>query len=148
MNTLHKFWVLGHQVTAAASSGEYDLVFLETPPNTPGPPPHVHQKYAEFFLVTEGEVEFLLNGERRVLNAGASVDIPPGSLHTYRNRTDRPSKMVNIHSPKGFVDFFKTVGVPLEEPHAQERSVAQEAIERVIAVSKGFDIEFQEAVAI
>lgn len=145
MKTHNTFWVLGHKVTAAVSTSDYDLVQIETPPHTPGPPPHVHQKYTEFFLVTEGEVEFLLNGEKIVLKAGASVDIPPGSAHTYRNSSDQPCKMVNIHSPKGFLEFFETVGVPAANANAMEESVAQNAVEKVVATADRFDINFQEA---
>lgn len=147
MKTLNTFWVLGHRITTAVSTGNYDLVQIETPAHTPGPPPHVHQKYTEFFLVTEGEVEFLLNGERKVLKAGASVDIPPGSAHTYRNNGDQPCKMVNIHSPKGFMDFFRTIGVSATDPHAKENSLAPESIEKVTTQAQQFDIEFLKAEA-
>ena len=145
METLNTFWVLGHRITTAVSTGNYDLVEIETPAQTPGPPPHVHQKYTEFFLVTEGEVEFMLNGEKRVLKAGSSVDIPPGSTHTYRNATDQPCKMVNIHSPKGFLEFFRTIGISEGIAQAKESSVSQQAIEKVMEVSQQFDIEFQKA---
>jgi len=147
MKTHNTLWVLGHRISSAVTTGDYDLVEIETPPNTPGPPPHVHQKYTEFFLVTEGEVEFMLNGEAKVLKAGASVDIPPGSTHTYRNASSEPCKMVNIHSPKGFIEFFKTIGVSANEPQAQENSVSHETIEQVIAVASQFDIQFQEVEA-
>jgi quercetin dioxygenase-like cupin family protein len=144
MKTLNTFWVLGHRITTAVSTGNYDLVQIETPAHTPGPPPHLHQKYTEFFLVTEGEVEFLLNGERKVLKAGSSVNIPPGSAHTYRNNSDQACKMVNIHSPKGFMDFFKTLGISALDPHAKENSVAPESIEKVITMADQYDIEFQK----
>lgn len=144
MNTKNTLWVLGHRVTSSMTTSDYDLVQIETPPHTPGPPPHTHQKYTEFFLVTEGEVEFFLNGERKVLRAGSSVDIPPGSAHTYRNGSDQPCKMINIHSPKGFNEFFRTVGVPEGEAQAPEKSVAQPVIEKVMAVSPQFDIEYQD----
>jgi len=147
MKTHNTFWVLGHRISAAVTTGDYDLVEIETPPHTPGPPPHVHQKYTEFFLVTEGEVEFLLNGESKVLKAGASVNIPPGSNHTYRNASSKPCKMVNIHSPQGFIDFFKSVGVPAAEPHAQESSVDPKSIEKVLLVADQFDFEFQKVEA-
>lgn len=147
MKTHNTFWVLGHRITAAVTTGDYDLVEIETPANTPGPPPHVHQKYTEFFLVTEGEVEFLLNGESKVLKAGASVNIPPGSNHTYQNASNEPCKMVNIHSPKGFVDFFKTVGVPAADTQAQKNSVSHEIIGQVMTLANQFDIQFQEVKA-
>lgn len=145
MKTHNTLWVLGHRITSAVTTGDYDLVEIETPPNTPGPPPHVHQKYTEFFLVTEGEVEFLLNGEKIILKAGSSVDIPPGSAHTYRNSSDQPSKMVNIHSPKGFLGFFETIGVPAANADAEKESVAPTSVEKVMKIADQYDINFQEA---
>ncbi len=147
MKTHNTFWVLGHRVTAAVTTGDYDLVEIEVPANTPGPPPHLHLKFTEFFQVTEGEVEFLLNGESKALKAGASVDIPPGSIHSFRNASSAGCKMVNVHSPQGFVDFFKTVGVPAASAQAQEDSVSHETIEQVIAIANQFDIQFQEVEA-
>ena len=56
-------WVLGHKITPQTVTGDLDLVIGETPSNTPGPPPHYHNAYHEVFLVTEGEMEFVINGK-------------------------------------------------------------------------------------
>lgn len=143
MKTQNSVWVLGHQISSAYSTGDYDLVIIDTPSKTSGPPPHIHQKFTEFFLVLEGEVEFLLNDEIKILGEGASVNIPPGSTHTYSNRSDKPCKMVNIHSPKGFGEFFRKSGIPADSSEAKAQSVSPESIKHVIDLSAQFDIEFQ-----
>lgn len=39
-------------------------------PHAPGPPAHVHTTFAERFIVAEGEVSMLLDGDTKVLRAG------------------------------------------------------------------------------
>ena len=133
-------WVLGHKVTAYPTTGDYDLMLGETPPQVPGPPPHFHNSYKESFLVVEGEMEFMVNGEVQLVKAGESVDIPPQTLHTFGNKGDVPCKWVNIHSPKGFAGFFEQMGVAADEANAQEKSVAPDLIQEVIKNAGHYDM--------
>ncbi len=133
-------WVLGHKVTPHDTSGDYDLMVAETPPMVQGPPPHLHNSFKESFLIIEGEMEFFVNGEIKVVKAGESVDIPPKTLHTFANKTDQPCKWINIHSPKGFRNFFEEIGVPETEQNAIEKSVAPELINKVIASAPDYDM--------
>jgi mannose-6-phosphate isomerase-like protein (cupin superfamily) len=136
-------WVLGHRVTPYDTSGNYDLMMAETPAKVPGPPPHLHHSYKEAFLIVEGEMEFMVNGETRIVRAGESVDIPPGTLHTFSNVSDKPCKWVNIHSPKGFRAFFEELGVPANADHAQQKSIAPEIIQKVIQTAADYDMIIQ-----
>lgn len=136
-------WVLGHKVTPHETSGDYDLVMGETPPKVQGPPPHLHHSFKEVFLVVEGEMEFVSNGETKTVTAGESLDIPPKSIHTFRNKSDKVCKWVNIHSPKGFRDFFETLGVPANEPNAEEKSTAPELVQKVIQTAENYDMHLK-----
>lgn len=143
MNNLTSKWVLGHKVTPFHTSGDYDMVLGETPPRVPGPPPHSHENYEESFLVLEGEMQFIIEGETRVARAGELVDLPPNTVHSFNNVTDQPCKWVNIHSPKGFLSFFETVGVPDGEINAPQRSTAPEVIQQVVTTAADFDMVIQ-----
>lgn len=136
-----ELWILGHRISLHPTSGNYDLAIFETPPNSQGPPPHSHAKYEESFLIVEGEMQFWINDELRTCSAGQSVDVPPGTLHTFSNVSEAPCKWVNIHSPKGFSNFFKTFGVPLDEPNALQKSVSEKIIGEVIANAKDYDMD-------
>lgn len=133
-------WVLGHKVTPYDTAGNYDMMYAETPPHVPGPPPHSHNSFDESFLIVEGEMEFFVNGEVKIVKAGESLDIPKKTLHTFSNKSDKPCKWVNIHSPKGFRAFFETVGVSEDEANCQERSVAPEIIQEVIQTASTYDM--------
>lgn len=140
MKTTNSKWVLGHKVTAYDTSGNYDLMFAETPPKVQGPPPHLHNSFKESFLIIEGEMEFFINGEIKNIKAGEFVDIPPKTLHTFVNQSDLPCKWINIHSPKGFRAFFEKMGIPEELEDAQRKSVAPEIIQKVIETAGDFDM--------
>lgn len=136
-------WVLGHKVTPYDTTGDYDLMMAETPPHVAGPPPHLHHNYKESFLIVEGEMEFMVNGEIKVVKAGEALDLPPETLHTFNNKSDKPCKWVNIHSPKGFREFFEQMGIPIYKENAQMDSVDPSIIQKVIQTASNFDMHIK-----
>jgi mannose-6-phosphate isomerase-like protein (cupin superfamily) len=80
----------------------FNLGIITKDPGTEGPEAHVHQEEDDSFLVLEGEMTFVVDGEEVVAEAGTFVLVPPGIEHTFANRSDRPAKMLNIHAPAGF----------------------------------------------
>lgn len=140
MKTLNSKWVLGHKVTLHETTGNYDLISGETPPEMQGPPPHVHHHYKESFLITQGEMEFFVNGDVVTIQAGESIDIPPKTLHTFANKTDKTCKWVNIHSPKGFRKFFEDVGISSDEEKSLDKSLDSKIISKVIATASDYDM--------
>jgi len=140
MKQLNTKWVLGHKVTSYEPTGDYDLMVGETPAGVQGPPPHLHYNYNESFMILEGEMEFFLNGVTKIAVAGDFIDLPPNTLHTFANVSDSPCKWVNIHSPKGFAQFFENIGVPAHEENARERSVTVDIIQEVIDTAANYDM--------
>ena len=108
-----------------------------------GPPPHTHKLYKESFTIIEGEMEFFVNGALKTLKVGVVLDIPPNTLHTFENKGDKPCRFVNIHSPKGFRDFFDENGISVEESDAQMKSVSQEAIGYVMQSAESYDMHIK-----
>lgn len=143
MKNNNQLWVLGHKISPVDVSGNYDMVIGETAPNVPGPPPHFHTKMAELFMVLEGEMEFMVNGEIKHLKKGESIDLPSNVLHTFKNVGDTPCKWVNIHSPKGFLSFFEKMGVSASEEKAMQKSVDEKIINQVMAEAASFDMHIK-----
>jgi quercetin dioxygenase-like cupin family protein len=79
-----------------------------------GPPLHTHE-WAEFFYVLEGEYEFqrVVDGDVETIvgGAGATLSVPSGEPHTFRNATSGTARMLIVHSPAGLEDFFEAYGV-------------------------------------
>ena len=133
-------WVLGHKITPQTVTGDFDLVIGETPSRVKGPPPHHHNFYHEVFLVLEGEMEFMLNGEVLVIKQGQSINLPPKTVHTFSNNSDELCKWVNIHSPKGFSKFFENLGVSEKEEQAEIKSLSPKIIQEVIKTASFYDM--------
>lgn len=136
-------WVLGNHITPFQPTGNYDLVLGKTPANVAGPPPHLHSIFHEFFLILKGEMEFSMNGETRVFTSGQSINLPPNTVHTFRNNSDQPCEWLNVHSPKGFLKFFNMIGIDDSQENAEQESLKPEIIEKVIQLASDYDMEFQ-----
>lgn len=134
-------WVLGHKIVIHETDAEYDLVVGTTPPKTQGPPPHHHSKYIEVFIVIEGEMTFIKNGKSILLTKGKSISINPNDVHTFSNETTKDCSWVNIHSPKGFRQFFEKFGIDDDQQNAQKESVSQTIIAEVIGTAADFDMQ-------
>src|SRR5215208_5146734 len=72
---------------AAQTDGRLVEVLFTLPPGRRGPPSHLH-RHVEEWEVLAGTLEARVGGKRRTLAAGASLSIPPGTAHTFRNGGD------------------------------------------------------------
>ena len=94
------------------TAGRYTLIDMHVPPGG-GPAPHRHD-FEEMFHVLEGEIEATFRGERSVVRAGETANIPANAPHSFTNASDRPARMLCVCSPAGQEEFFARVGVPVE----------------------------------
>ena len=143
MKNKSDMWVLGHKISPIEVSGDYDMVLGETGPKVPGPPPHYHSKMHELFVVLEGEMEFMINGEIKTVGQGESVDLPENTIHTFNNKGDSPCKWINVHSPKGFLSFFEEMGIPATEDDAIRKSIDDTIINKVMAEAASYDMHIK-----
>jgi uncharacterized cupin superfamily protein len=77
-----------------------------------GPAPHRHD-FEEMFTILEGEIEVTFRGEKSVVRAGETVNIPANAPHFFRNASERPARMLCMCSPAGQEEFFMKLGVPV-----------------------------------
>lgn len=47
----------------------------------------------------DGTVEFMVDGRWRTYTAGAHATVPPGSLHSFRNRSVATARLRDVHRP-------------------------------------------------
>ncbi len=140
METPKRLFVLGHHITPLETSGAYDIIMGQTPAGVPGPPPHYHRDYAELFVCLEGQMDFMIDGEKHTLKPGASINLPPGCLHTFSNPGAGPCKWINIHSPKGFWSFFERFGILDQGEGSYEKSMQEEIIGAVVQEATNYDM--------
>ena len=84
------------------SSPRFNLSIITMAPHRDGPELHDHDDEDDAFYVLDDEILFILGEEEITAKAGTFVLVPPGNLHTFANRTDKPVRMLNIHAPAGF----------------------------------------------
>jgi quercetin dioxygenase-like cupin family protein len=97
---------LGPGEGGAVKSDRPELSLLEiTFDPGSGVDPHFHKDHSDSFYVLEGEVEFHVGDEVLNATAGAYVLAPPNIVHYFRNVSDKPVRMLNLHTPGGFVEY-------------------------------------------
>ena len=70
-----------------------------------GVDPHLHKRHSDSFYVLEGEVEFHVGDEIVHGTPGTFVLAPPSVVHWFRNVSDAPVRMLNLHTPGGFAQY-------------------------------------------
>lgn len=106
-----------YAVTKAATDtgGEYVEMEFTLPPKSISPPPHVHAELTEEYVVTEGALDVMIEGEWQTLTPGQSASVPPGALHTFKNRTSGTVRTRNVHRPPArFEDYIEHIHDLLE----------------------------------
>lgn len=93
------------------TNGQYCLIDMYVPPGG-GPAPHRHD-FEESFTILEGEIETTFRGEKSIVRAGETVNIPANAPHQFQNKSDEPVRLLCICSPAGQEEFFMEVGVPV-----------------------------------
>lgn len=107
-----------------------------------GPPPHVHSREEESFFVLEGEITFQVGDQQIVAQAGTFANMPVGSLHSFKNCTDKSARMIISVAPAGLEKMFEEVGQPIAfGQQAQPPSPAE--IEHLLAVAPNYGIEIR-----
>jgi len=130
--------VLGTEVrilTRGEDTGGSHSVYVCTVPEAQGPPPHRHQGFDESFLVLEGELEVLVDGEWRTATVGSFVSFPRGSVHTFRNARSTPAVFLGIANPAGHEAFFDGADQLSMPPRLEDviALCARESIELVLS---------------
>jgi quercetin dioxygenase-like cupin family protein len=137
------FWVLGDyyqfKVTGEQTGGSLCVVEHTAFPHN-GPPPHIHHREDESFYILEGQLSILLGDQTITGGAGSFIHVPKGTVHTYQNTGQLPSKTLVILTPAGFEKFWQEIGVPAtsaERPPSQDPA----AFARVLGLASKYHLE-------
>jgi quercetin dioxygenase-like cupin family protein len=115
-NNAEHLGVVGDTYTILLSgtdtAGQFCLIDMYVPPGG-GPPPHRHD-FEETFVILEGEIEATFRGEKRLVRAGQTINVPANAPHQFHNSSSDAARMLCICAPAGQEEFFRQVGIPLE----------------------------------
>ena len=94
------------KLSGEETAGSFVLGLGTTPPGH-GPPPHVHHREDELFIIVSGSFRFLgENGWSEPVGPGGVVYTPRGVRHTFQNAGSEPGQHFVLATPSGFERFF------------------------------------------
>src|SRR5580704_10033239 len=122
------------------TNGKYSMWEAVVPPGG-GPPPHVHSREEEGFYILDGEITLHVGDGRIVVTAGMFANMPVGTLHSFKNESGKPARMLISIAPAGLEQMFFEVGVPVAQGATTAAPSTQEEIERLLAVAPRYGVE-------
>jgi len=126
-------WVLR---TAADTDGELFEQRVEYAPGSPFPPAHFHPGQSELFEVEQGAMVYLVDGEQRRIEAGESLELPPGTTHRARDASAAESAVIRWETRPALRSeiFFRTAAA-LGDAGALEQAMLAHEFRDVFRVS-------------
>ena len=121
------------KVVSRESAGTMSAYEFVIPPQTAGPPLHLHRSWDEAFYVLEGEMTFLIDGLTSAAPAGSFIFIPRGIPHTFWNEGAVPAKQLTVFTPAGIEAYFEEVTRVIE-------AGGEDTLEAVIALMETHDM--------
>lgn len=114
-----------HVHLGGRETGGKATVFTNITPVGGGPPPHRHEREDEWFYVLEGQASFLVDGRwSDPLGPGASVFVPRGTVHGFKNVGPGELRQLITTSPSGFELFFAKAAEEFARPQGPRMDVA------------------------
>jgi quercetin dioxygenase-like cupin family protein len=89
------------------TGGSFYLAESTIAPGFAGPPPHRHQTLHDMFYVLEGTLTLQLGDRTIEAGPGTFACAPPGVVHTFRNDSDRPVRLLNFNTPAGWEHYMR-----------------------------------------
>jgi mannose-6-phosphate isomerase-like protein (cupin superfamily) len=89
----------GRRAEVLVARDELVLFRFEMDARTDGAGPHHHRAHVDSFLVLEGELEVMVDGETSTLGPGELAVVPQRTVHAFRNASDARVRLLNLHTP-------------------------------------------------
>jgi mannose-6-phosphate isomerase-like protein (cupin superfamily) len=94
----------------ASTRDAYSLFEYAIPPQTDGPPPHLHTREDESFICLAGRLDVHLGGEDFVLEHGDYLYLPRNVVHAFRNPYGDEARVISVVSPAGLEAYYQALG--------------------------------------
>ena len=133
----YRFLAVGEE-----TGGKYATFEAIVPPGS-GPPPHIHSREEESFLVLEGQMTFHLGDDRIVAEAGTFLNMPIGSLHSFKNESDKTARLLISLAPAGLEQMFFEVGTPLAEDVTTAPPPSETEIKKLLEAAPRYGVEIR-----
>lgn len=95
-------------VSGDQTAGRFCVIDMHIPAGG-GPGPHRHD-FEETFIVLEGEMEATFRGNKSIVKAGDTINVPANAPHQFHNASSGAVRLLCVCSPSGQEEFFLEVG--------------------------------------
>ena len=95
------------KATGDDTAGSFFLSESTIAPGFAGPPPHWHEHLHDMFYVLVGALTLRVADDVRTLEPGSFACIPPGTVHTFSNRSNAPVRFLNFNTPSGWEHYMR-----------------------------------------
>jgi quercetin dioxygenase-like cupin family protein len=116
------------------TAGTFFLSESTLAPGFAGPPPHRHRELHDMFYVLEGTLTLRLGDRTVEAGPGTFACVPPGVVHTFRNDSDAPVRVLNFNTPAGWEHYMRDL--------AEAASAGPLTPEVFTRVASRYDFEF------
>jgi mannose-6-phosphate isomerase-like protein (cupin superfamily) len=96
------------RLSSLDTNGAYAIVESIAAPGC-ATPMHLHRKEEEHFVILTGSYRIAIGEKIFEVSAGASITLPKGVRHSWRNISSEPARMVVILTPGGFEQCIQTI---------------------------------------
>ena len=96
------------RLSSLDTNGAYAIVESIAAPGC-ATPMHLHRNEAEHFVIIAGSYRIAIGEKIFEVSAGASITLPKGVPHSWRNISSEPGRMVVILTPGGFEQCVQTI---------------------------------------
>jgi len=86
-------------VSGTDTGGTSALLDIKIPTNS-GPPAHIHSREDEVYLIKSGTFRFLMDGVCLQAEPGATVFMPKGHFHTFKNISKQAGEQLMFVYPQ------------------------------------------------
>ena len=109
------------QLTAEQTAGSLSLG-LATVPAGNAPPPHLHEREDELFIILEGQYRVFADDAWTEVGPGTVVFLPRGGVHTFHVVGPRPGRHWVFTTSGDFERFFARCGEVFAQPGPPDRA--------------------------
>lgn len=133
-------------VAGKDTGGRFCVIDMHVPPGG-GPGPHRHD-FEETFILLEGELEMTFRGEKSLVRAGTTVNIPSNAPHQFHNASSGAVRMICVCAPAGNDRFFLELGTPVATrttpPPTLDGKQMAEFVKKAKAIAPNYGTELLE----
>jgi quercetin dioxygenase-like cupin family protein len=128
--------------TGEETNGKYALFEALVPPGG-GPPPHIHSREEASFYILEGELTLYIGEQRIAAREGTFANVPVGTLHRFRNESDKPVRLLITVTPAGLENMFFEIAQPVEPGATSAAPPTEELLARLPAIAAKYGVEIK-----